>query len=71
MSTLDTALEVTATATGSGGATASAHAPSAARTDEGDPASLEIARAQASHAQGIVNLRDRLARWLQGRGIDQ
>lgn len=80
MSTPDTALEATATATGSGGATASAHvpgradaanAPSAARTAEGDPADLEIARAQASHAQGIVDLRDCLARWLQGRGIDQ
>ncbi|MGX0672299.1 GNAT family N-acetyltransferase [Kocuria marina] len=71
MSTPDTALEATTTATGSGGAAASAHAPSAARTGEGDPADLEIARAQASHAQGIVNLRDRLARWLQGRGIDQ
>ena len=50
---------------------AAAHAPLAARTGGGDPADLEIARAQASHAQGIVNLRDRLARWLQGRGIDQ
>ena len=28
-------------------------------------------RAQVSHAQGIVDLRDRLARWLQGRGVDQ
>lgn len=80
MSTPDTALEATATATGSGGTTASAHvsgrddathAPSAARTGEGDPAGLEIMRADASHAQGIVDLRDRLARWLQGRGIDQ
>lgn len=80
MSTLDTAPEATATATGSGGATASApvpgrddavHAPSAARTAEGNPANLEVVRADASHAQGIVDLRDRLARWLQGRGIDQ
>lgn len=30
-----------------------------------------IIAARESHAQGIVDLRNRIARWLQGRGIDQ
>ncbi|WP_223285966.1 hypothetical protein [Kocuria atrinae] len=30
-----------------------------------------IIAAREEHAQGIVDLRNRIARWLQGRGIDQ
>ena len=30
-----------------------------------------IIAARSEHAQGIVDLRNRIARWLQGRGIDQ
>ena len=30
-----------------------------------------IIAARPEHARGIAELRDRLARWLQGRGIDQ
>ncbi|MDO4917925.1 MAG: GNAT family N-acetyltransferase [Kocuria sp.] len=36
-----------------------------------DPGALEIEPARAVHARGIVELRDRLARWMIGRGIDQ
>ena len=36
-----------------------------------DPRSAPIVAARPEHAEGIVALRNRLAEWLQGRGIDQ
>ncbi|MCT1802303.1 GNAT family N-acetyltransferase [Kocuria carniphila] len=39
--------------------------------EELQPTPGPIIPAREEHAQGIVDLRNRIARWLQGRGIDQ